>query len=71
MGIRFTVEAWSDKVKIICYLLSASVNQKMEVWMATLLLIAVLLEALVCNLSTVPGVSAQAQGLWPIHTNGL
>jgi hypothetical protein len=34
----------------------------MEVWMATLLLIALLLEALVCNLSTVPGVSAQAPG---------
>ncbi|CAN5965854.1 unnamed protein product [Sphagnum jensenii] len=34
----------------------------MEVWMTTLLLIAVLLEALVCNLSTVPGVSAQTQG---------
>jgi hypothetical protein len=41
----------------------------MEVWMATLLLIAVLLEALVCSLSTVPGVSAQ--GLWPIHTDRL
>jgi len=71
VGTRFTVEAWSDKVKIICYLWSASVDKQMEVWMATLLLIAVLLEALVCNLSTVPGVSAQAQGLWLIHTNCL
>ncbi|KAH9536312.1 hypothetical protein CY35_17G100600 [Sphagnum magellanicum] len=31
----------------------------MEVWTATLILIAVLLEALACSLSTVPGVSAQ------------
>jgi len=58
-------------VKIICYLWFASVYKQMEVWMTTLLLIAVLLEALVCNLSTVPGVSAQTQGLWPIHTDRL
>jgi len=68
-GTRFTGEAWRDKVKIICYLWFASVDEQMEVWRTTLLLIAVLLEALVCNLSTVPGVSAQAQGLWPIHTS--
>jgi hypothetical protein len=62
VGTRLTGEAWSDKVKIICCLWSASVDKQMEVWMATLLLVAVLLEALVCSLSTVPGVSAQAQG---------
>jgi hypothetical protein len=38
---------------------SGSVDKQMEVWMATLLLIAVLLEVLACSLSTVPGVSAQ------------
>jgi hypothetical protein len=52
-------------VKIICYLWFASVYKQMEVWMTTLLLIAVLLEALVCNLSTVPGVSAQTQDYYP------
>ncbi len=71
MGTRLTGEPWSDKVKIICYLWSASVDKQMEVWMATLLLVAVLLEALVCNLSIVPGASAQDRGLWPIHTNRL
>ncbi len=66
MGTRMTSESWSDKVKIICDLWSGSVDKQMEVWMATLLLIAVLLEVLACSLSTVPGVSAQ--GLWPGHT---
>jgi hypothetical protein len=59
VGTRLTGESWSDKVKIICDLWSASVDKQMEVWTATLILIAVLLEALACSLSTVPGVSAQ------------
>ncbi len=69
VGTRLTGESWSDKVKIVCDLWSASVDKQMEVWTATLILIAVLLEALACSLSTVPGVSAQ--GLWPVHTNRL
>jgi hypothetical protein len=48
---------------------SASVDKQMEVWTATLLLIAVL-EALVSSPSTVPGVSG-AQGLLHINKNCL
>ncbi|CAM6043068.1 unnamed protein product [Sphagnum compactum] len=41
----------------------------MEVWMATLLLVAVLLEALLCSLSTVPGVSAQAPDYYFVYAS--
>jgi hypothetical protein len=52
----------SDEVQIICHLTSGSMDKPKRIWTAMLPLLIAVLEALVCTLSSAPGVWAQIQG---------
>ncbi|KAH8936909.1 hypothetical protein BDL97_17G111500 [Sphagnum fallax] len=52
----------SDNVQIICHLTCGSMDKPKRIWKAMLTLLIAVLGALVCTLSSAPGVWAQIQG---------
>ncbi|KAH8931031.1 hypothetical protein BDL97_19G000800 [Sphagnum fallax] len=52
----------SEEVQIICHLTCGSMDKPKRIWKAMLTLLIAVLEALVCTLSSAPGVWAQIQG---------
>jgi hypothetical protein len=61
----------SDEVQIICHLTCGSMDKPKRIWKAMLTLLIAVLEALVCTLSSAPGVWAQIQGLFHFSTYRL
>jgi len=61
----------SDEVQIICHLTCGSMDKPKRIWKAMLTLLIAMLEALVCTLSSAPGVWAQNQGLFHFNTYRL
>jgi len=68
---RFYVDWCSDEVQIICHLTCGSMDKPKRIWKAMLTLLIAVLEALVCTLSSAPGVWGQIQGLFYINTHRL
>ncbi len=68
-GFTLTGAVCSDDAQIICHLTCGSMDKPKRIWKVTLLI--AVLAALVCILSSAPGVWAQIQGLFSINTNLL
>ncbi|CAK9266654.1 unnamed protein product, partial [Sphagnum jensenii] len=60
-GFTSTGEVCSDEVHITCHLTCGSMDKPKRIWKAMLTLLIAVLEALVCTLSSAPGVWAQIQ----------
>ncbi len=70
-GFTLTGAVCSDEVQIIRLLTSGSMDKPKRIWKAMLTLLIAVLEALVCTLSSAPGVWAQIQGLFHFNTYRL
>jgi len=69
MSVR--LDDGSDISSIMCHLTCGSMEKPKRIWKAMLTLLIAVLEALVCTLSSAPGVWAQIQGLFYINTHRL